>query len=90
MSALAQTRRGSLLILNEDNTAKELQVDGQSEPQDIELSSAEEKASYSNSYFSQMGPGLSSVIVLANFNNDTGAVDSKEGAEQPDLLIKTL
>ena len=44
---------------------------------DVEVQTQEEKESFSSTYLSTTSPGLPSVILLANFNNDTGALDTK-------------
>lgn len=50
---------------------------------------AEERATYPNAYFSIQGPGFPSVLLLAEFNSETGAIAEKEG-QVADLLIKKI
>ena len=75
-------------MLKEDSSAQEMTLGG--EVTDLELRTQDEKYSFSNAYLSPTGTGLPSVILLANFNNETGALDTKSEDTQPDLLIKTI
>ena len=57
---------------------------------DIDLRTQEEKDSFTNSYLSPTGTGLPSVLLLANFNTETGVLNPKSEEAEPDVLIKTL
>lgn len=54
--------------------------DGSSGPAQNDLIfTAENKAAYPNAYLSIQGPGFPSVLLLAELNTDTGAIDEKSG-----------
>ena len=79
-------------MLNDDNTTSELSPNNQGEEvKEFEIRTVQEKERYKNSFFARMGTGLPSVLLFANFNNDTGSLDTQgEDSELPDILFRAL
>ena len=79
-------------MLNDDNSTSELSPNNQSEEvKEFEIRTVQEKERYKNSFFARMGTGLPSVLLFANFNNDTGSLDTQgEDSELPDILFRAL
>ena len=79
-------------MLKDDNSTSELSPNNQSEEvKEFEIRTVQEKERYKNSFFARMGTGLPSVLLFANFNNDTGSLDTQgEDSELPDILFRAL
>ena len=62
------------MLLKEDNTALQMAVESEAEPQEVNIRNAESTSGFANSYLTQLGPGLPSVLLHANYNNETGSL----------------
>ena len=89
VKGLAQSSRGTLILVSDDNSASEMQVDGSQAPSNIDLRSQEEIGAYSGVFLAKQSTGLPSLLLQANYSDLTGCIEEKADA-QADIVLKTL
>ena len=62
------------MLLTTDNQTREMPADGSSNPENVEVVSAAERSAYNDIFLSKLGPAQPSVLMLANFSQETGSV----------------
>lgn len=78
------------MLLKDDNQAVEMQVDGShEEPVTVDLRTPEEAESFNSVFMSTQNTGFSSVLLQANYSDETGCIEIRAG-DLPDCVLKTL